>query len=91
MGEFRVSNTRDGDEALELVRDGALDSFSIGFGKGKERKTGDLVERLDAELREVSLVSFPAYAGAVVAGIRSTDFVLTEQARFQMLLERGIL
>ena len=49
------------------------------------------MERLDAELREVSLVSFPAYAGAVVAGIRSTDFVLTEQARFQMLLERGIL
>lgn len=73
VGELRISKTRDGDEALELVRDGALDSFSVGFGRvpDKERKTKDLVERLEVKLREVSLVAFPAYEGAVVSGIRN--------------------
>lgn len=72
VGEFRISNTREGDEALELVRDGVLDSFSVGFAPVKERKVGkNLVERLEVKLREVSLVAFPAYEGASVAGVRS--------------------
>lgn len=72
VGEFHVSNTREGDEALELVRDGVLDSFSVGFAGVKERKTGrSLVERLEVRLREVSLVAFPAYEGAAVAGVRA--------------------
>lgn len=72
VGEFRISNTREGDEALELVRDGVLDSFSVGFAPVKERKSGrSLVERLEVKLREVSLVAFPAYEGAQVAGIRA--------------------
>jgi HK97 family phage prohead protease len=74
IGEFRVSATRAGDEALELVRDGVYDSFSIGFakvpGKDREHKTG-LVERLEVKLREVSILAFPAYEGAVVSGVRS--------------------
>jgi hypothetical protein len=74
IGEFRVSNTRAGDEALELVRDGVYDSFSIGFAKvpGKDREGRDgLVERLEVKLREVSILAFPAYEGAVVSGVRS--------------------
>ena len=74
IGEFRVSNTRAGDEALELVRDGVYDSFSIGFAKvpGKDRESRDgLVERLEVKLREVSVLAFPAYEGAVVSGVRS--------------------
>ncbi len=73
VGEFRISNTREGDEALELVRDGVLDSFSVGFAQvpGKDRKSKGLVERLEVKLREVSLVAFPAYEGATVAGLRS--------------------
>lgn len=82
VGEFRISQTTEGDNALELVRDGVLDSFSVGFAEvpGKDRKTRDLVERLEVKLREVSLVAFPAYDGALVAGLRShpelTDEVL---------------
>ena len=37
-GEFVVSKTQAGDEALELVRDGALDSFSVGFTPVKHEK-----------------------------------------------------
>jgi len=29
-GEFRVSQTRDGDEALTLIHDGVVDAFSVG-------------------------------------------------------------
>ena len=30
-GAFRISATRRGDEVLEMLRDGVLDSFSVGF------------------------------------------------------------
>lgn len=75
-GEFRVSNTTAGDEALELIRDGALDAFSVGFRPVKDRKNanGSLVERLEAGLDEVSAVAFPAYDGALIGGVRTGMF-----------------
>lgn len=72
VGEFRVSATREGDEALELVRDGVLDSFSVGFAPVKHRGTS-LVERTEVKLREVSITPFPSYAGALVGGLRIDD------------------
>lgn len=71
VGEFKVSKTREGDEVLELVRDGALSAFSVGFAPVKERQRGDLVERTEVKLREVSVVAFPAYEDAAIAGVRS--------------------
>lgn len=69
-GEFQVSKTSAGDEALELVRDGALDSFSVGFAPVKHLKEGDTVVRTEVSLREVSLVTFPAYEDARIAAVR---------------------
>src|SRR5262245_27474591 len=37
IGEFRVSKTLEGDAALELIRDGAVDAFSIGFSPVRDR------------------------------------------------------
>jgi len=75
--EARVSATQAGDEALELVRDGALDAFSIGFATvatgDRWNRTRTAVERLEVKLHEVSLVPFPAYAGALIAGVRTAD------------------
>jgi HK97 family phage prohead protease len=70
--EFRISKTREGDEALELVKDGALDQLSIGFMPIKNRKRPDgVMERIKAHLAEVSLVTFGAYGDmAAVAGVR---------------------
>lgn len=68
---FAIAATRDGDDALELVRSGTVDAFSVGFRGLRERVDGDVVVRLEAALMEVSLVGFPAYAGAEVAGVRS--------------------
>jgi uncharacterized protein len=75
--EGRVSETQAGDEALTLVRDGALDSFSIGFNPmpngDRWNQDRSLVERVEVRLQEVSLVPFPAYTGATVAGVRSVQ------------------
>lgn len=73
---FEVAATRDGDELLELVRTGIVDSFSIGFEPVRDRRQrdsarGDLVTRLEAKLHEVSAVNFPAYQDALIAGVRS--------------------
>ena len=80
--EATIARTRDGDDVLELIRAGALDSFSIGFStvKGGDdwSDDGSTVTRRQVRLHEVSLVPFPAYDAAVVGGTRTTD--TTDQA-----------
>ena len=73
LGDFYVSRTRDGDEALELVRDGAVDAFSVGFEPVLNEWSRDrtVVERTEARLWEVSLVAMPAYENALVTSVRS--------------------
>lgn len=73
-GEFNVSRTAAGDEALELVKDGTLTSFSVGFRSIQKRMDGDVTVRTEVGLRETSLVTFPAYEGAMVGGVRLADF-----------------
>ena len=87
-GEFVVSRTQAGDEALELVRDGSLDSFSVGFTPVKHEKRDGVLVRTEVALREVSLVTFPAYEDARVAGIRSLRAALDDldpEAREELL------
>lgn len=88
-GEFRVSKTQAGDEALELIRDGALDAFSIGFSPIRDQWSPDRqsVVRVEARLHEVSAVSFPAYEGALIAGVRSLpETISVELARKRLQL-----
>lgn len=78
FGAFRVAKTAKGDEVLELLREGVLDSFSIGFravdpAPGDPFDPRETVVRRKAGLRETSVVTFPAYAGALVAGVRAID------------------
>ena len=90
--EFRVSKTTAGDEALELIRDGALDALSIGFRPLRDRWSADRssVDRLEVRLDEVSAVAFPAYDGALIAAVRSDlPHISHEAARRRLaLLER---
>lgn len=77
-GAFAISRTARGDEVLELLRDGVLDSFSIGFRPITPSPDSPIprdgrVRRTKAALREASVVTFPAYAGALVAGVRALD------------------
>lgn len=77
---FRVSETDQGEEALTLIRDGALHSFSIGFipvpGKTKiidEDNRKVIYERSEVKLDHVALVPNPAYRQARVLALRSEE------------------
>jgi HK97 family phage prohead protease len=88
--EFRVSKTQAGDEVLELIRDGALDALSIGFRPVKDRQGPDVLERIEVRLDEVSAVSFPAYEGAAITGVRH-DVGATPDDRTRTLQLLGVI
>ncbi|AHU90388.1 HK97 family phage prohead protease [Trueperella pyogenes] len=74
----KISTTRAGNDAYTLVRDGALAAVSIGFlpdPEGTQITYDDdgttFITRTSAELREVSLVTFPAYQSAAVEEVRN--------------------
>ena len=88
FGEFRVSSVPAGDQAIELVRDGVLDSFSVGFAPIKHVREGDVTVRTEVALREASLVTFPAYDTARILALRAALADLPEDERDALL--RGI-
>ena len=75
--ELRISKTDLGDQVLELVSDGALDALSVGFmpvkGGDQWDRTQSKVLRTEVALREISIVDEPAYAGALITGLRSAE------------------
>jgi uncharacterized protein len=76
--EGKISKTRLGDEALELMRDGVVDKMSIGFSipKGKmEWDEKDQVRRIkEVKLFEFSPVTFPANEMASITGVKSAQW-----------------
>lgn len=74
--DYRISKTARGDEAATLVRDGVIDSLSIGF-EGLDYRSETRENEPEAivwtrvRIREVSLVSFPAYESAILTEVRS--------------------
>lgn len=71
-GKF-TAGVRQADEALLLLRDGALDGLSIGFRTKKSDLDEETGERLitEAKLYEVSLVTFPANEDARVYDVKN--------------------
>lgn len=68
----RISETTRGNDVYQLLADGALDSLSIRFDPIEYRvDENDVVVITRAKVREVSVVPFPAYAGAKVSEVRS--------------------
>lgn len=66
----KISETTLGNETLNLVKDGAIRSFSVGFIPLEEKTDGNTIIRTKVELKEVSLVPFPAYTKAEVVSVR---------------------
>ena len=62
--------TRDGDDALELVRSGVRRGLSVEFRAVKDRFVGDLSEIGRAVLDGLGLVDRPAYPGPVGLEVR---------------------
>lgn len=67
----KVSETPRGDEILTLMRDGVLNKFSVGFFPVETERDGSTIIRKKVDLREVSVVSIPAFAGANITEVRS--------------------
>ena len=75
----KVSKTRLGDEALELMRDGVVDRMSIGFmiPQGKADYDEDGVRHIrEVKLMEFSPVTFPANEAAIITGVKNIEQAL---------------
>ena len=71
----KISDTPRGQEAYTLLKDGVINKFSVGFVPVEQTRDGNVVTRTLVDLKEVSLVSFPAFAGASVAEVREESTV----------------
>lgn len=71
--EGKVSKTRLGDEAIELMRDGVVDQMSIGFSvpAGKSEMDGNLRVIKEVKLFEFSPVTFPMNENAIITSVKS--------------------
>lgn len=81
--EARFSDTQAARDAYQLVRDGVIDRLSIGFiplaFERTEDEAGVHTTITSLDLREVSLVPFPAYDGAIVTEVREQPTTPTER------------
>ena len=66
----KVSDTPKGNEVLTLMRDGVLNKFSVGFIPLESERDGSAITRTKVSLKEVSVVPFPAFAGANITEVR---------------------
>lgn len=69
----KLSNTSGGNDALELYKDGALTSVSVGATVLKSRRVGKAVHRMEVAVREVSLTPFNQLDGADIMALRSHE------------------
>lgn len=72
--EAKISKTALGDEAIELIKDGVVDSMSVGFRMVKDKFDYDAsgVRHIrEGALVEFSAVTFPANEQAIITGIKS--------------------
>lgn len=75
----KISETVLGNETLNLVKDGAIRSFSVGFIPVIDEKKEKTIVRKKVDLKEVSLVAFPAYENAEVLSVREVkEEIMTE-------------
>ncbi len=68
----KFAKTRASDEAIELIKAGAYDSVSIGAIPTKFKYKGDTMMVSAAEVLEISLVSHPAFADAMITEIAAS-------------------
>lgn len=82
------TKTRDGGEAYELVKDGALAGLSIGYDATKKRMAGKVRELVEVFLHEVSLVSIGMNPKALISGVKEIEDSRNRLAAGERLTER---
>jgi HK97 family phage prohead protease len=95
LGVFKISKTQLGADTRQLLLDGALDSFSIGYNAVKWSMTDEDVRELhEVRLWESSLVSMPMNQDARVTRVKSlADKTVSVRGELENLLMevRGLL
>lgn len=86
----KVSNTSRGNDVLELMRDGALNKFSVGFIPIESTRDGNKVTRTSVDLKEVSVVPFPAYNSATITQVREENLAENESKEINPMTETTI-
>ena len=75
--DSKISKTRIGDEALELISDGVVDSMSIGFdipaGKAEYRDDGWTRDIHEVKLLEYSPVTFACNEAALIQAVKNIE------------------
>ena len=77
FGEFKISRTTRGHDAYELLKDGALDSMSIGYipeEQDFDEKSG-IRQLKSVDLLEISLVSIPMNEEARITAVKAAQLV----------------
>ena len=70
----KISNTTDGNDMLELVKDEAIDSVSVGVDVNDAKYDDDGTMVISsAEWVELSLVAVPAFKGATITEVAATE------------------
>lgn len=69
----KISDTPKGNEVYQLLKDGVLNKFSVGFEPIESEMWDDVVVRKKVTLKEVSIVPIPAYSMASVHSVREAD------------------
>jgi HK97 family phage prohead protease/HK97 family phage major capsid protein len=67
----KISDTPRGNEVYTLLQDDVLNRFSVGFFPVVDRQEGQTIVRELVDLKEVSVVPFPAFEGAKITEVRS--------------------
>lgn len=87
--EGRISiKTREGADAYELAKDGALGALSIGYDPTRHRMDGKVRELHEIDLHEVSLVTVGMDPKAQVLGVKELDDIIQKLRAGDRLQER---
>lgn len=88
--EGKISDTAQGRDAMTLMRDGAIDSMSIGYIAKESDYRDDGVRVIkDLDLFEVSLVNFPMNEKAIITSVKNLDVREVERVLREAGLSRS--
>jgi HK97 family phage prohead protease len=65
-----ISDTPRGNEAYTLLKDNVINKFSVGFVPVEQTREGNIITRTLVDLREVSVVNWPAFSLASISEVR---------------------
>lgn len=81
FGEFKISRTTRGHDAYQLLKDGAIDSMSIGYIPEDQDFSREGIRELKAlDLLEISVVSIPMNSEALITAVKARQVADVERA-----------